>query len=101
MSKLTIALNSSDCGEFTTGNTFMNIDVLYEGEKVAEVNYSYFEYEETVKVKRIDMHGFLPVASSNLHLIAMVSTAIMRAFTDEHCFYPDVFDDGDLPLIAE
>lgn len=97
-----VRLSDSDCGSFTTGNTFDEFVLVHEdGESnpiVARLRCNYDE-DGTDYVLRTDRNHYVPFVAGDLHLTAAIIDTVMSAFTSEHEFYNQIFDDRpSLPL---
>ena len=106
---LTVAYHDSDCGSYTTGNTFDEFALMQDDKKIAVLRIEYGEeaIPVTTKLSQVDCEpaGSLPYITSALHLSAAIVDTVMHAFSEDHEFYNEVFQDEDghftkrLPLL--
>ena len=100
--KLTLALKSTDCGPYITGNTFEEYEVRADGKPVGTVMMKFGEYGEGTHFT-VTMAEDAPYIFGELHMIANVTATITRAFTEDHEFYNEIFynaegEEIELPL---
>jgi hypothetical protein len=106
---LTVAYQNSDCGSYTTGNTFDEFALMQGDDRIAVLRIEYGDEATpvTTKLSQVDCvpAGSLPHITSALHLSAAMVDTVMQAFTADHEFYNEVFQDEDghytkrLPLL--
>ena len=104
VSNYVVRLAASDCGSFTTGNTFDEFVLIHkDGESEPIVARLRCEYGEdgTSYVLHADRDHQVPFVAGDLHLTAAILDTVMKAFTSEHEFYNQIFDEvSELPLLA-
>lgn len=93
-----VRLLDSDCGPFTTGNTFDEFALVHkDGESnpiVATLRCNYSE-DGTSYVLKADRNHYVPFVAGDLHLTAAILDTVMKNFTSDHEFYCDIFDTTD------
>ena len=96
---LQVSLIETDCGCYTTGNTFSVFGVLVDGKMVSTVTVRFDEGRTTADCERGDE---VPLLAGAVHVIAIVLSTIMKHFTSDHEFYCDVFsdDEGESKLLT-
>lgn len=97
-----VRLAGTDCGSYTTGNTFDEFVLVHkDGEAEPIVARLRCEYGEdgTSYVLNADRNHYVPFVAGDLHLTAAILDTVMHAFTSEHEFYNQIFDEvSELPL---
>lgn len=94
MNALTLEHIDGDCGNFTTGNTFDLLAVMNGDKQVATVKLSYEDDSKEFALTCSDIdHASARFIANDVYLIACVTATLMRAFTEDHEFYCDVFYD--------
>lgn len=102
-SRLTVGFFGSDCGSFTTGNTFDEFALYQDDKMVAVLRCEYDNDSKTPVTTALTVSldvAELPSVSSALHLSAAIIDTVMQAFSSDHEFYHQVFqdEDGDLSV---
>lgn len=90
-----VRLSDSDCGSYTTGNTFDEFVLVHKnGESnpiVATLRCNYSE-DGTDYVLKADRNHYVPFVAGDLHLTAAILDTVMHAFTPDHEFYNEIFE---------
>ena len=97
-----VRLIGTDCGSFTTGNTFDEFALVHKDGAtnpiVATLRCNYDE-DGTDYFLRSDRNHQVPFVAGDLHLTAAILDTVMHAFSEDHEFYADIFQERDeLPL---